>query len=91
MTYHGFSEVGPMTGEAEKACRKDKFSYYSIESRLKRILGEILTTIDATYSDKEQRKASKDLVKGIIHEAMLQAYEDATESGRSNVVCQSTN
>lgn len=38
---------------------------YSDESRL---VGKLLTYIDATYTDKEQREAHKDIVKNLVYD-----------------------
>lgn len=40
-----------------------KLNYFQVESQVKFLQGKVLTVIDASYSDKEQRKAVKDLVK----------------------------
>lgn len=46
--------------------REVKLSYFSVESQVKFLQGKILTVIEATISDKEQRKATKDIVNGIF-------------------------
>lgn len=81
MTYYGFSEVGPMTKEAEDACRKPKFSYYLFESRLKHLQGEILTLIDAATADVDQRKSQKDIIRKFFGDELLDCYNEATNSG----------
>ena len=46
--------------------REVKLSYFSVESQIKFLQGKILTIVEASYSDKEQRKAVKDLVNSAI-------------------------
>lgn len=77
MAYAGFSEVGPLTNEADAACRETKFNYFSIESQLKYLQGRVLTLIEASLTDLEQRKATKDLAKSLFSDAMVHAYNMA--------------
>ncbi|MFA5696337.1 MAG: hypothetical protein WC917_02725 [Bacilli bacterium] len=46
-----------------KLGKENKLNYFQVESQIKFLQGKVLTVIDASYSDKEQRKAVKDLVK----------------------------
>lgn len=75
--YEGFSEVGPMTGYNESRCSELKFSYYNIESFLKNLQGKVLTVIDATHTDTEQRKATKDILREIFCQSINNVYEIA--------------
>lgn len=53
--------------------RKDEFPSGDINSTIwdysdeSRLVGKLLTYIDATYTDKEQREAHKDIVKGLVY------------------------
>lgn len=44
--------------------------YYAIEEQIKYLMGEILTFIDATHSDIDQRKAQKDIVKNYFYQRL---------------------
>ena len=39
------------------------------------LVGRLLTLVDATYTDKEQRKAQKDVVKPILYNWIHDLYE----------------
>jgi len=75
--YKGFSEVGPMTEEAENACRVRNLNYYDVEYALKSVQGKILTLVEASHSDKEQRKATKDIVNQLFSSQMVEQYNCA--------------
>lgn len=49
-----------------------------LSNRVNYIQGRILTVIDATYSDKEQKKAVKDLIKQILSEEHSRLQDSAT-------------
>ena len=38
--------------------------YQFVFQQIKNLLGKMLTVVDATYTDKEQKKAVKDIIKG---------------------------
>lgn len=84
MTYYGFSEVGPMTKEAEKKCVQPSMSYYTVENYLKYLSGQMLTVVEATTTDPEQRKATKDIVKKFFSDAMLNVYHDVVNRGEGS-------
>lgn len=48
-----------------------------------RLLGKLLTYIDATYIDQEQRKAHKDIVKQVVYDW----YNDIRERSKQIVDC----
>jgi len=79
--YTEFSEVGPMTSEVEAMCREAKLSYYNVESYLKYLSGQVLTLVEATTTDPEQRKATKDIVKKLFSDSMLSVYDDVVSRG----------
>lgn len=84
MIYAGFSEVGPLSTEADAACRELKFNYFSIEGQLKYLQGRVLTLIEASITDLEQRKATKDIGKSLFSDAMVHAYNMATHPPQSS-------
>jgi len=89
MVYAGFSEVGPLTNDTEKACREIKFNYFSIESQIKYLQGRVLTLIESSITDLEQRKATKDLAKSLFSDAMVHAYNMAVHPPQDTGVQQS--
>lgn len=57
--------VGIQAGHGEMIGPEDKLATYGfIQAELSKMLGKVLTTIDATFSDPTQRKAVKDIIKG---------------------------
>ncbi len=76
--YAGFSEVGPMTDKAEKACNEAKFSYYNIESRLVNLKIDIGEIVDAVFPLEQQRDAVRGLLESSIEGVMLDVYNEAT-------------
>lgn len=70
--------MGPMTNETEKMCNQMKFSYYYVEAQIKNLTGKILTVVEASISDPEQRKALKDVMRNYLNSAIEEAYNDAT-------------
>ena len=46
--------------------------YNFVFQQVKNLLGKVLTVVDATYTDKEQRKAIKDIIKGHWSDAYCQ-------------------
>lgn len=48
------------------------------------LLGRLLTYIDATYSDPEQRKAHKDIVKKIVWDRVAEISERARQTVNSH-------
>lgn len=49
--------------------------YYYITWRMRRLLGKVLTVIDASITEKGQNKAVKDLIKGTY----MEEYSDLTD------------
>lgn len=67
----GFVEIGASTIDTEKQVQleevKEAFANYSlVEYRLNHLAGKILTQCDATFQDPTQRKAFKDIMRGLI-------------------------
>ena len=62
--------------------------YNSVEAELKYLAGRVLTIIDSSHQDPEQRKATKDLVKvafsGVFGELQRQAWNG--EQGHSVIL-----
>lgn len=48
-------------------------------NELRVLLGQLLTHIDATYTDREQREAQKSLTKNIVNEWMREIYAHSVE------------
>ena len=61
-----------MKTEGDEALENSQYlaSYLRIEGFIKNLSGEILTIIDASVVDGEQKKAIKDLVKGRIRNTL---------------------
>lgn len=49
------------------------------DDELSRLVGKLLTYVDATYTDLEQRKAHKQIVKNTIYEWYYDTYDDQHE------------
>lgn len=49
--------------------------YIAIESQVKFLMGDVLTIVDASYTDPIQRKAVKDLIKNSFHSKLNWLYE----------------
>jgi hypothetical protein len=49
-----------------------------VANRVNYLQGRILTVIDASISDKDQKKAIKDLIKGIMYEEHARLSDSAT-------------
>lgn len=54
--------------------------YDAIERHVKHILGKVLTMVDASFSDREQRKAMKDLIRQQFYGELKYACEAYTGS-----------
>lgn len=63
---------------AETITRQEAYDIYETQTRF--LLGKVLTVVDAAFSDKEQRKAVKDLVKQQFREQQKWVCEIFTES-----------
>jgi len=66
--YIGYSHV--LLDEYEFSDGERLFSHSYIVDMLRKIMGRTLTLVEASHSDKEQRKAMKDLVKQIINDEL---------------------
>jgi len=70
-------------------CKEIPLEYSAIESQMRFLEGKVLTIIDASYGDLVQRKAIKDLIKGVFGSQMSWIYElcgyprDITENVKS--------
>ncbi len=49
--------------------------FSAIQAQLKFLMGKVLTVVDATYQDKEQKKAVKDLIKDSFSGQLNWIYE----------------
>ena len=54
-------------------------SYSGVESQIKFLQGKVLTVVDASMPDTDQRKAVKDLVKNAFSEQLNWIYEICTD------------
>lgn len=66
---------------------KDTGSHVRLEMfEMSSLIGKILTIVDASISDKEQRKAVKDLVKQTMWDWSKEYHFAATEEQLQNIV-----
>lgn len=78
-SYVNFTRLGPITNEQEDLLRRKLYNFFSVESRYSNTLGKVLTFIDASIPDAEQRKAAKDVVKNIFYSDMKDIYDYSIE------------
>lgn len=60
----------------EKSDSQKTFDIF--ETQIRFLLGDVLTVVDASYSDPTQRKAVKDLTKQQFHSRIKHVYEVLT-------------
>lgn len=66
--------------ESEEGGRIDGLmAYNEFEKSVKECLGEVLTIIDATYSEERQNKAMKDVVKKTFHRMLAKTQQFCSE------------
>ena len=58
--------------------REKKLSYSAIDTQINNLRGKVLTIIDASIADKEQRKAIKDLIHSIFSRKLDWIYQTST-------------
>lgn len=63
---------------AETITRQEAYDTYETQTRF--LLGKVLTVIDAAFTDREQRKAVKDLVRQQFREQQKWVCEIFTEA-----------
>ena|SRR4028118_433642 len=59
-------------------------AYQIFETQLNFLMGKVLTVVDASYSDREQRKAVKDLMKQQFY--AQSKHVDGVLTGRNQIV-----
>lgn len=59
-------------------------AYHEFEKNVKECLGEILTIVDATYSEERQNKAMKDVVKKTFHRMLAKSQRFCSEMDSKN-------
>lgn len=64
------ADIGIGVTTSEETRSGHPFFYSQIVSQFRFLEGNILTVVDAAFSDREQRKAVKDLVRGHIREQL---------------------
>jgi predicted kinase len=55
--------------------KEEKLCYNEVQTQIKFLQGKILTVIDASYNDKEQRKAVKDLINNFFSYQLNWIYD----------------
>lgn len=50
-------------------------TYDQVEDNLKHLQGQILTVIEASMADDEQRKAAKSLIKGFVNDKLTWMFD----------------
>ena len=53
----------------------DLMNYSMFESRVKFLQGKVLTIVDASYQEKEQRDAVKSLVNNVFSQQLTEVYD----------------
>jgi len=54
---------------------KREVNHRDIESHVKQLQGEILTLVEASYNDPEQREAQKRLVRRVFSRKLFELFE----------------
>lgn len=60
---------------------KFQWSLVAMETQFNFLLGKLLTIVDASFSDQEQRKAVKDLVRNVVWEQKTHIERAAFSEG----------